>query len=130
MIKSHPRGLPVLINRNPTIGYGSIIQMFVIGINNTYTMSIPLQCLNGLKADFDGDTLNILYIINKELFEHSFRVFNPRNCMYISKNDGLFNNDANHSKDTLINANTVIQLSRDKYSPEQLEKIKKCKQMV
>ena len=56
-------------------------------------------------------------------------VLNPRNAMYISKNDGMFNNDVNHARDTLINANSLLYLSRDKYSEEQLDKIKKAKNM-
>ena len=38
-------GLMVIINRNPTISYGSILQMFCIGCTNTYTMAVPLQPL-------------------------------------------------------------------------------------
>ena len=57
---------------------------------------------------FDGDCLNILYLINKEYIARSERVFNPRNAMYISKNDGMFNNDINHCKDILINDFGVI----------------------
>ena len=47
--------------------------------------------------------------------------------MYISKNDGMFNNSYNHKRDTIINMNTLAYLSRDKYSKEQLEKIKAAK---
>jgi hypothetical protein len=47
-------GLPVIINRNPTISYGSILQMFCVGINFNFTMSVPLQVLKPLAADFDG----------------------------------------------------------------------------
>ena len=122
-IKASDRGIPVLINRNPTISYGGILRMNVTGISEGYTMLIPLQVLEGLAADFDGDTLNILYIINKEFAETSDYVFNPRNAMYISKNDGLFNNSYNHKRDTIINMNTLVQLSRSKYSPEQLAAI-------
>lgn len=70
-----------------------------------------------------GDTLNILLIINKEFQTAAEYVFNPRNSMYISKNDGMFNNSYNHKRDTIINMNTFVQLSRDSYSPEQLEAI-------
>ena len=50
------RGLPVIINRNPTIGYGSILQMFVIGLSDPgqkfeYVMQLPLQILPLLAAD-------------------------------------------------------------------------------
>lgn len=51
MIKSSGEGLPVIINRNPTISYGSILQMFCVGINFNYTMSVPLQILVPLAAD-------------------------------------------------------------------------------
>lgn len=128
IIKSNDRGLPIIINRNPTIAYGGILQMFCIGMTDTYTMGMPLQILPLLAADFDGDVLNIFYIINKAFFQRAFMIFNPRNAMYISRNDGKFNNDVNHQRDTIINANTMIRLSRNRYSEEQLEKIRRIKQ--
>lgn len=124
IISSSGRGIPILINRNPTIAYGGIIQAYCSGISKGYTMLIPLQILEGLAADFDGDTLNIMLIINKDFQLAAENVFNPRNAMYISKNDGMFNNSYNHKRDTIINMNTLSQLSRDKYSPEQIAKIK------
>ena len=45
------RGLPVLINRNPTISAGSILQMFCTKMTTGYTMGIPLQVLKLLAAD-------------------------------------------------------------------------------
>ncbi len=56
LIKNHKngRGLPVLINRNPTINFGSIFQMYVTKMTSGYTMGIPLQILKPLAADFDG----------------------------------------------------------------------------
>ena len=55
LIKNHKtgRGLPVIINRNPTIGMGSIFQMFCTKMTSSYTMGIPLQVLKPLGADFD-----------------------------------------------------------------------------
>ena len=47
-------GLAVIINRNPTIAYGGILQMFCVGFTETYTMAVPLQVLKSLAADFDG----------------------------------------------------------------------------
>ena len=47
--------------------------------------------------------------------------------MYISKNDGMFNNSYNHKRDTIINMNTLVQLSKDNYSKKQLEAIRKAK---
>lgn len=48
--------------------------------------------------------------------------------MYISRNDGKFNNDVNHQKDTIINANTMIYLSRKFYTSEEMAHIKQVKQ--
>ena len=52
-------GIPILINRNPTIGYGSVLQMYCIGISDStekfeYVMQLPLQILPLLNADFDN----------------------------------------------------------------------------
>lgn len=123
-------GIPILINRNPTIAYGGVLQMYVVAMNeDNFTMSLPLQILPLLAADFDGDCLNILYLINKEFIRRAEVVFNPRNAMYISRNDGYFNNDVNHQRDTLINSNAMLQLSRDKYKAEDINNIKTLKNM-
>ena len=125
IIDSYPNGIPILLNRNPTISYGGIMLMHVVGINMNYTTSVPLRILKPLAADFDGDTQNIMYHLNKDFIEAAERVMNPRNAMQISRNDGMFNDNVNHAKDVLINCNSMIQLSRDKYSAKQLEMIKK-----
>ena len=43
--------------------------------------------------------------------------------MFISKNDGMFNNAVNHQRDTIINTQTMVKLSRKNYSKENLERI-------
>ena len=48
------RGLPIIINRNPTINFGGIVGVYCVGISSGYTMGISLQILTGLAADFDG----------------------------------------------------------------------------
>lgn len=73
----------------------------------------------------DGDVLNVMYIINRAFYERAREVFNPRNAFYISRNDGLFNNSVNHQKDTLINANTLVELGHNSYTPEEEEHIKR-----
>ena len=78
-----------------------------------------------LNIVFDGDCLNALLITNKAFEDAVFKSLCPRNCMIISNNDGRFNNDVNHCRDTIINANGLIQLSRDKYTQEQLDAINK-----
>ena len=55
---NHHNGIPVIVNRNPTINYGSILAMRCIGINKTFTMSMPLQVLPGrLNAPYTGNSV-------------------------------------------------------------------------
>ena len=61
IIASYPSGLPVLINRNPTISFGGIDAMYCIGISEGYTMAVPLGILDGLAADFDRIFLLSIY---------------------------------------------------------------------
>ena len=121
------KGIPVLINRNPTISYGGVLCMRCIGINYSYTMSLPITILKILAADFDGDCLNILYITNEDFLDAAMEAICPRNCMIISPNDGRFDNNFSVFKDILININGLMYLSRDNYSEEQLNKIKALK---
>ena len=123
------RGLPMIINRNPTINFGGIVGVYCVGISSGYTMSISLQIITGLAADFDGDTLNILYLINKDFCDAVMATFNPRNNFMISKNDCMFDPAVNHKRDTIINANTMIRLSRKYYTDEQLKKIEEAKRI-
>ena len=128
LIHANPEGLPIILNRNPTINYGSILQMWCVGYTDTLTISVPLQAIKSMGADFDGDVLNVMHIINQAFLERTNIVFNPRNAMYISRIDGKLNSDLLVQRDTLINANTFIYLGRKHYSPEQLAKIKAAKE--
>ena len=102
--------------------------MYVVGIIDAPNiLEIPLQSLQMLGADFDGDVLNQLYIINRAFYDSASRVLNPRNVAYISRNDGKFNNAVNHNKDLLINLNSLLYLGRKNYTAEQLERIEKAK---
>lgn len=122
LIKDSPEGLNFIINRNPTISYGGILAVHCIGINKDYTMSIALQVLKLLAADFDGDTLNILFLLNKEFINLAQDIISPRQ-MFISRNDGRCNMDLIHSRDVIINANALKNLYE--YTPEEVEKIKR-----
>ena len=50
-------GIYVLINRNPSIQYGSILCMRVVKMSEGYVMGIPLQILPLLAADFKQSPL-------------------------------------------------------------------------
>ena len=93
--------------------------MKVRAINDDYTMSMPLQVLKGLAADFDGDTLNIIYVPNYNFVENALEIFDPRNSMMISRNTGEVNIRTLPIKDTIINANNLINLGRKYYSEDE-----------
>lgn len=128
LIKDSDGGLPILINRNPTIAYGGLLFVRCIGIGEQedYTMHISLQVLPLLAADFDGDTLNIMYLLNQDFINIAEEVISPRN-MFISRDDGRFNNLMNHKRDVIINANTMKSLSE--YTEEEVNQIRMLQSM-
>lgn len=94
----------ILFNRNPTLNYGSILEMRITKVKPVYddlTISIPINILPILAADYDGDSCNTLSL--KDIYlKKAYDKFNPRKKMIISKNDGLFDNCFNLIKDQLI----------------------------
>ena len=80
--------------------------MKIIDVKNDiidqYTMSLPIQILKVLNADFDGDVLNIISLKSKKHIKAFNKTFNPVTSMFISRNDGLFNDDFNLLKDQII----------------------------
>ena len=90
-------------------------------------MSISLLVLKLLAADFDGDTLNIMYLYNKDFIKIADEVMSPRQ-MFISNNDGYCNADLLHSRDTIINANSLKSLYQ--YTEEEKMKIRKLQNYI
>ena len=116
--------IKVLINRNPTIFYQSIIFKKVVECTLDYTMGIDQYTLTGLNADFDGDTLTSLLLYNERFMEECEKIYSPRNAFCISRNDGGMNQSINIFKDTLINLNALMNLSKQYYTDENKIKIK------
>jgi hypothetical protein len=130
IIKNHHsgRGIPFIINRNPTINYGSIMQLYCVECYvDSYAMGTPLQILAPLVADYDGDVLNILWIINNSFLEYAERVFNPRNAMFISRDDGYMNPLVAHNRDTMLTASNIKFAGMDEYTPNELAEIEGIK---
>lgn len=95
----------ILINRNPTLNYYSMLLMRIGHIKKDmedYTLSVPWSCLKGLNADFDGDILNIIAMMGDELV-YAFRKYDPITRMMISRDNGLLNSYYALDKDPLIN---------------------------
>lgn len=121
------QGIPFFINRNPTITHGGIFQVYCVGMTDAYVMKLPMRILVSLNADFDGDVLNILEIINDQIFIRSSQVYNPRNSFQISRNDGRFNDDFSYNKAVIINYNSAIQCCKNVYEKSDIDNIKRIK---
>jgi hypothetical protein len=113
----------VIINRNPSIFYQSIVWKRVVKINEEYVMGVDPYILDGLCADFDGDTLNIKLLYNKDFDRACEATYSPRNAFCISRNDGTFNKMVSPIKDTLINLNALTHMTHKNYSPEQMQRL-------
>ena len=71
-------------------------------------------------------TLNILLLINNELKRASNAVFNPRNAMHISRNDGLMEPFFNHKKDTMVLTNALINITNG-YTEDEMRLFDACR---
>ena len=115
----------VLINRNPTIFYQSIVWKRVVKCNtDSIVMGLDQFVLTGLTADFDGDVLNVKLLLNKNFDKICEAVYSPRNAFFIERNYGLANPDTIPFKDTLINMNAFVNISRKYYSSADIANIK------
>ena len=72
-------------------------------------------------------TLNIVLLINNDLKDAAKSVFNPRDCMHISRNDGEMDTFSNLNKDTIIMSNALLSMTEDGYSDEDYELMEDCK---
>lgn len=103
LINKTIEGIKVLINRNPTLNYGSVLICKVVDVKDNYDdlcleLTIPiLSCLN---ADFDGDVMNMVCIKDRKTAK-KLEVFDPIN-LCVDKNNGKFNRKMNLVKDQLI----------------------------
>ena len=98
-------GLSLIINRNPTINYGSMMMLDVIDVStdiNDLTLKMSFAVLTAYNADFDGDQLN-MYAMTTESFKKEFgRIFNPIYNMFISRMTGEFDKAFDLLKDQAI----------------------------
>lgn len=93
-------GLKILLNRNPTISIGSIMELNVVKIKNDYsdlTLSLSNNLLNAFSGDYDGDVLNIISLVD-EYLKDTFSLFSPENLI-VNKNDGKFDTRFSFTKE-------------------------------
>jgi DNA-directed RNA polymerase beta' subunit len=104
LIHKTPGGLKMYSNRNPTIAYGSTTCQTIIGINedmHDLTEALTLSILKLMNADFDGDTLNDVPIIEKSMADKFNEAFSPER-MVIDPSTGKFNRKIGCVKDQLV----------------------------
>lgn len=74
LIKECPyKGLPCLFNRNPSIHNGSILLVFIVGVDpnvKNNTIAMPLAVAPALNADNDGDEMNVYIFTEMDAVEH------------------------------------------------------------
>ena len=80
-----------------------------------------------MKITFDGDTINMILIINDDLKEAANNVFNPRNAMFISRNDGNMETFFNLHDDAVILINIFLNMTNDLYTKEDEDEFEACK---
>lgn len=77
-------GFPVLVNRNPTLGKGSIQYLHITRVKtdtSDFTISIPITIVKPFNADFDGDQLNFMLILDKESQQRARNLFTAGNIV-------------------------------------------------
>ena len=99
------RAMYILLNRPPTIDFGSINRMKIVGVIpdiDNLTLALPsLSVLTKFNADFDGDTLTVISLKTKKLIRETEK-FDPVYSYAVSQNDGLFSADMGLIKDQII----------------------------
>ena len=100
----------ILLNRNPTISYGSILYLRVAGIKHNYddlTMSLHNGILSLLAGDYDGDVLNVVSVKDQEMKDVFREVFSPISLI-IDSNNGKFNSALNLERDQVLGLNSLL----------------------
>ncbi len=95
----------ILINRNPSINFGSFLCMKVKSVKadiNEKTMRINTRVIQVMAADFDGDQLNVFRIIGMDLGRKFAKTMNPRYNLYIDRVNGRVNKDMMPLKDEVV----------------------------
>ena len=99
------RDMYILLNRPPTIDFGSIDRMKIVGVIpdiENLTLCIPqISVLSKFNADFDGDTLTLVSLKTKAQIRATEK-FDPRLSYCVSQNDGLFSTDMGLIKDQIV----------------------------
>lgn len=97
--------LTIIVNRNPSINYGSFIFTKIVSVKKDYTdktLTLPVQVLTPMNADFDGDIINVFRIIGDDMARRFNKNLNPRYNLFISRMDGRVNPEVMPLKDCMV----------------------------
>lgn len=97
--------LYVIVNRNPSINYGSFLALRVINVKSDIgdrTLTVNKRILIVMGADFDGDQENIFRTFGDRLNSTIARSMNPKYTLFINKNNGRLNRALMPTKDEAI----------------------------
>lgn len=100
----------VILNRNPTIAYGSMLYLRITKVKKDmtdFTMGVNNLLLSSLAGDYDGDVLNLISIKDKSTKKRFKEVFSPVR-MLIDPNNGKFNNTFGLKRDRLLGLNNLL----------------------
>jgi len=114
LINKTEGGLYILLNRNPSINFGSIFLLRIKDIKKDYndvTLGLNINILVPMNADFDGDCLNIIVLNNIEWI-NAFSIFKP-SSMLIEPNRGRFNEEFSLKKDQIVGIYSFINEKKD-----------------
>lgn len=106
----------ILLNRNPTIDYGSQLIMRITSVSSDITdntLKLPINVLKVFNADFDGDILNIRCQKINDIKKIYIEQLSPRYNLFISRNDGLFNGAANIYRDQVVGLYNFANIDTD-----------------
>jgi hypothetical protein len=104
LIKRTKGGLRILANRNPTLALGSIQVLIVDGVIDDIddlTVTMPLTILKIFGADFDGDVLSQIPLIDQALANKLEKFYSPERLL-VSVTTGLYNQRITLIKDQLV----------------------------
>ena len=104
------RGIPALINRNPTIAFGSILLMRIVGVKedlDDYTMGVHNGILKLIGGDYDGDVIAIIPLLDSHL-ANAFQVYDPRQ-MAISRDGPYINIAMTLDKDHVLGLHVLTE---------------------
>lgn len=97
--------LGILINRNPSINYGSFIYVKIVAVKKDFTdktLTVSTLDITPMNADFDGDQINVFRIIGEDFHKRFSKNLNPRYNLFISRMDGKVNKEVLPAKDSFV----------------------------